>query len=270
MGNLITEIYLDKNKRLIEFLKLFKYYGITTDGWSSEAKKKACISLTIHFLDKVFELKKISLGVIAADYEHNADNLADHLNKVLSSYGILDKVSVICVDHASTMGKMCKNLDRDFHGCLNHLLNLICKLFFDCVNKCTPGIEISDDEEEEKNEEENASTQQLKDTLLSSQALPLSTIEEETENELAQESSSFDSDGFNEIATNIVTLLGKIKKVVGLFNQSNDLTRDLTAAQKECNQAEELLMDKPYLSTNITSTNILRVIQDIITRYLFL
>ena len=98
----------------------------------------------------------------------------------------------------------------------------------------------------------------------------LISIEEETENELAQESSSFDSDGFNEIATNIVTLLGKIKKVVGLFNKSNDLTRDLTAAQKECNQAEELLMDKPYLSTNITSTNILRVIKDIITRYLFL
>ena len=114
------------------------------------SQKKACFSLTIHFLDKVFELKKISLGVIAADYEHNAENLSDHLNKVLSSYGILDKVSVICVDHASTMGKMCKNFDRDFYGCLNHLLNLICKLFFDCVNKCTPGIEIIDDEEEEK------------------------------------------------------------------------------------------------------------------------
>ncbi len=132
---LITELYFEKNTQLIEFLKLFKFYGITTDGWSSKAKKKACISLTIHYLNATFDLDKISLGIISADYAHNSENLRDHLNSLLAKYGILDKVMIVVMDHASTMGLLGQLMERDFYGCLAHLLNLVCKLFFDCTKK---------------------------------------------------------------------------------------------------------------------------------------
>jgi len=135
MAMLITDLYFDKNAELIKFFKNFDFYGITTDGWTAKAKKKALISLTIHYLNKNFELNKISLGTISADYVHNADNLCQHLNLLLSKYGILDKVMILVTDHASTMGKLGVLMDRDFYGCIAHLLNLICKLFFDCSNK---------------------------------------------------------------------------------------------------------------------------------------
>ena len=63
---------------------------------------------------------------------------------------ILKKVSVIVVDHASTLGAMCEQLNKDFHGCFNHFLNLVCKLFFECFKKGECLIPISDDEEEKE------------------------------------------------------------------------------------------------------------------------
>ena len=53
---------------------------------------------------------------------------------------------------------MCKNLNRDFHGCFNHFLNLVCKLFFDSVKKAECEIEISDDEEEAPKETQKEGT----------------------------------------------------------------------------------------------------------------
>jgi len=48
---------------------------------------------------------------------------------------ILKKVSVIVVDHASTLGAMCEQLNKDFHGCFNHFLYLVCKLFLSALKK---------------------------------------------------------------------------------------------------------------------------------------
>jgi hypothetical protein len=149
MGILVTDIYDELKVNLVEFLEQFEFYGISTDGWSSEVQKKACISLTIYYLDVIFELQKISMGVISADYRHNADNLSEHIKKICNELKIWKKVSVIVVDHASTMGAMCENLNKDFHGCFNHFLNLICKLFFECIKKRESLVSVSDDEDED-------------------------------------------------------------------------------------------------------------------------
>ena len=45
------------------------------------------------------------------------------------------KVSVKVVDHASNMGAMCEKMNKDFHGCFNHFLNLVCKLFVECFKE---------------------------------------------------------------------------------------------------------------------------------------
>ena len=64
------------------------------------------------------------MGLIKADYEHNADNLTEHLNQLLEQYRIFNKVSIMIVDHATTMGAVCAKMDREFHGCFAHFLNL--------------------------------------------------------------------------------------------------------------------------------------------------
>ena len=64
MSQFMSEIYVKLKEELIEFLKKNDFCSITTDGWSSKKKKKAFISLTIHYLNLKFVLESISLGII--------------------------------------------------------------------------------------------------------------------------------------------------------------------------------------------------------------
>ena len=153
MNGIVRDLYDEKHAALIEFLKSFEFYGITTDGWSSEAKKMACISLTLHYLDALYELQKISMGVIVADYEHNAQNLSTHLHQLLTSLGIWRKVTVVVVDHAASNGAMCRFLDKDFYGCMAHFLNLACRLFFNSLKKGEMDEIFSDNDDNEFNAE---------------------------------------------------------------------------------------------------------------------
>jgi len=79
------------------------------------------------------------------DYHHNAGNLPDYVKKSCKNMKIWKKVSVIVFDHASTMGTMCEQMNKDFHECFNHFLNLVCELFFECFKKSECLIFISDD-----------------------------------------------------------------------------------------------------------------------------
>jgi len=128
MNLLMSELFFSRHESLVLFLEQNEFYSITTDGWTSKKKKKAFIALTIHYLNSKFLLENISLGLIKADYDHNADNLTEHLNQLLEQYRILNKVTLMVVDHASTMGSVCVKMDREFHGCFAHFLNLGCYL----------------------------------------------------------------------------------------------------------------------------------------------
>ena len=124
MTMLTSELYFSIQENLITFLEKNDFYSITTDGWTSKKKKKAFFALTLHFLNEKYLLENLSLGLIKADYDHNADNLVKHLNQLLEQYRIMNKVSLMVVDHASTMGSVCVKMDREFHGCFAHFLNL--------------------------------------------------------------------------------------------------------------------------------------------------
>ena len=51
------------------------------DDWTSKAKKPY-IALTLHYLNSEYVLFKISMGIIVADYNHDAINLKDHSYKL--------------------------------------------------------------------------------------------------------------------------------------------------------------------------------------------
>ncbi len=93
-------------------------------------------------------MEQKSLGVIEANYAHNADNLTKALKSILEEYQIQNKVRIMVTDHADTMGKVCDKMGYDFHGCFGHFLNLVCQLFFKVVNKSKANLKIdfSDDE----------------------------------------------------------------------------------------------------------------------------
>jgi len=79
-----------------------------------------------------------------ADYHHNADNLPEHVKKSCNGMKILKKVSAIVIvdDHASTMGALCEQLNKDFHGCFNHFLNLVCKLLLSASKKANVYVNL--------------------------------------------------------------------------------------------------------------------------------
>ena len=110
---------------------------------------------------------------------------------------------MVVVDHASTMGNMCINLAKDFYGCLAHLLNLICRLFFDCVRSVSVETGISDNEQEKESDENLCPVENLlNDNIFEKNPYELDTIVEETEQELIKETSGFSSVDFCEIVKN--------------------------------------------------------------------
>ena len=90
----------------------------------------------------------------------------------------------------------------------------------------------------------------------------LETIEEETEEEIVRETCAFDYSNFDTLASRIITVLRKMKKIIGMFNRSNDLTRDLRDAQKN-SEKFDLIGDD---SEQTKPQSVLNLIQDIITR----
>lgn len=269
MTILLSELYLEKDKSLKSFLAKNNYYSITTDGWSSKKKKKAFISLTIHYLDVKFKLENISLGIISADYEHNAENLSGHLKELLEKYEIFDKVSIIVVDHASVMGKTCELMRRDFYGCFAHFLNLVCRLFFDSLKKYKFDIVSSPDpesrEEDEITDRLNEVSNILRNEVESEKdAIFLQDIEEETEEELAQEAVNLQSEYYEALAMKINNVITKVKNTVTTFNSSNNLSRELLKSQRE--NGLNLLSDFSYKRDNKNFNCVLQLIQDIITR----
>ena len=64
MTQLTSDLYIKIKEDLIAFLQKSLFCSITSDGWSSKKKRKAFISLTIHYLNAKFVLECISIGII--------------------------------------------------------------------------------------------------------------------------------------------------------------------------------------------------------------
>ena len=71
---------------------------------------------------------------------------------------------------------------------------------------------------------------------------------------------------FGDVANRIAT---KIKKIIGMFNLFNNLTRELLAAQKDLDKFELIAMGDDHTKTLTAQKkyhSILHLIQDVITR----
>ena len=265
-------------QKTIEELNKVDFLAITTDGWSSQYQKGAFISLTLHYLNELFEQVNISLGIIPANYSHNAGNLKNHLLEILSGLGVEKKVKVMIVDHASTMGALCASMDVDFYGSFAHFMNLVCHLFLVCVKNPKFTTEnFSDDEDATLSEDDDDAWEDL-ESESSAEAqekiirgdVPidptfLHVLEEETEEEIYAEEKGFNGQDFQEIAIMVVTVVKKIKKIITTFNMSNDLTRELLEEQKD-SLTQQIFEKESHLADESCHKTILQLIQDVITR----
>jgi hypothetical protein len=96
------------------------------------------IAITGHYIDENFILQEDLPDFGEVDWSHSGVNLADHLHKVLTIYGICEKLFCITTDNASNNDIMCEELsdllyeshEMDWNGeenhiaCLAHVINL--------------------------------------------------------------------------------------------------------------------------------------------------
>ncbi|XP_026459899.1 zinc finger BED domain-containing protein RICESLEEPER 1-like [Papaver somniferum] len=123
---------------------------LTSDMWTS-VTTTGYISLTVHFLDQNWELKKYLLNFCELPPPHTGEHLSDKLFSMIDDWGIEDKVSNITLDNAANNGacarimqsrlvakKILFNKGKYFHvRCCAHILALIVK---DGLVKIDPAI----------------------------------------------------------------------------------------------------------------------------------
>jgi hypothetical protein len=100
------------------------------------------MGITIHYISKLWTLKKLTVHCGEAEGRHTTKNIAEHLDKAITQIpGLPTQVHTVCTsDNAANMlcaiPKLTEEIDEGL-GCIDHLLNLV-------VNDCLETPEISD------------------------------------------------------------------------------------------------------------------------------
>ena len=104
-------------------------YSLTTDIWTTFAND-AYISLTVHLIDKCWELRSYTLATYLFPEQHTGDNIVDKLKEVVCEYEINDNnIFAIVHDQGSTFQRAGHLLEEwNSLNCAVHCIQL-------CVNE---------------------------------------------------------------------------------------------------------------------------------------
>lgn len=97
---------------------------LTTDCWTSR-NNESFMAITIHFINTEFELKSILLGCHSFNSNHTANNLAQEIEHVLTSWNLYDKITFAVSDNAYNIKNALNSLGFKNMGCFAHTMNLI-------------------------------------------------------------------------------------------------------------------------------------------------
>jgi hypothetical protein len=146
--------------------------------------------------------------------------IAKQLENIMNKFCIFNKVNYMAVDNASVMKNTCLKLNKEFVGCLNHLLNLMVKRFFNSKIINSEDINEPSDESEDVEADQN----DLFDDIFDEEIDDLDEFEENASYE-------YDQEQLNALKT-VAKILKKVKKVVALFNSSIPLRELLVKRTK--------------------------------------
>ena len=119
----IPELYLQEKAGITDALKTIPYISCTTDGWSSLAKDPY-MSLTVHYIDKDWQLESKCIATTYLPESHTADNIVNFLNETLTEYRIeKSKIVSITTDSAANMICACEKFKRTRVSCFGHILH---------------------------------------------------------------------------------------------------------------------------------------------------
>src|SRR5207244_2232275 len=100
----VTE-YFEGMRKIVK-LDLEKIPGkvsLTCDMWTSTLNNNSFLELTIHYINKEWQLKHFLLDIISFNERHTANNITDAILSVLTEFSLKEKVLGITTDNATTM-----------------------------------------------------------------------------------------------------------------------------------------------------------------------
>ncbi|CAN1732293.1 Putative AC9 transposase [Linum perenne] len=80
--------------------------AITTDMWTATTQKKGYMSVTAHYIDNNWHLRRHMLRFIYVPAPHATDNLADELVKCMLKWNVDAKLSSVTLNNCSINDKM--------------------------------------------------------------------------------------------------------------------------------------------------------------------
>lgn len=137
--------------------------SLTIDGWSSYGMK-GYYGITVHFVDKNWNLQSILLDFVPAQGKHSGESVANLLYDVLRSYGLLNLIQGVTTDNAasnftmmSSLGKLLLNFDyKNKHFvCFAHIMNLAAQDFMKIIEPIQALVADTVDSDNSETEFEN-------------------------------------------------------------------------------------------------------------------
>ena len=142
--NVREKIQLTYNVLLPQLLEIIKnqHGAFTLDTWTSDAND-TYISLTIHFIDKFFNLVSFPLTCEPFYGGKDAAAIKAKIDSILRKFNIKEQnVVVLVTDNEPTMNSLGTSgmLRFDWSGCIDHLLQLVANEAFNC--KSEEGVNV--------------------------------------------------------------------------------------------------------------------------------
>lgn len=107
--------------KMLDILKTAPdHASITFDCWSDNAKQRAFIGYTYHFVDTNWEMRTAVLKVTAMQRPHTGERLKDNFQETLNEFGLSHKNISVVTDCGSNVIKCARLLNVNRAACVTH------------------------------------------------------------------------------------------------------------------------------------------------------
>ena len=139
----IPALYADTRGRISESIKNAEYFSITTDMWSFNTMQPY-LAVTIHFVNKEWELQSHCLQTTFVPEDHTADCLVMALQGVLESWGLPEnRLACATSVNGSNIVAAMRKLNWTWLPCFGHNLHLAITNSMKGDSRITRAIDIS-------------------------------------------------------------------------------------------------------------------------------
>ena len=121
----LPSLYVETRDKLVKDLQEVEYYSLTTDLWSSTGKIEPYLAVTVHYINKEWELKSNCLHTLFMPQDHTGVNISQALQSILESWALPEnKLACITTDNGSNVIAAVEILKWNNLTCFGHNLHL--------------------------------------------------------------------------------------------------------------------------------------------------